>query len=143
MLDGRDDGVEILSVQAADGGGRRVGVLSLISSDCDTVPAMAEKARRFHDEAAETLSQLGFHVVRPQGPTRTPEEGVQHLRALDRAGAEAIVLYVADWSYATTAAWSALLQLKHAAASIPLAKTSPRLIPLNDSPSAGPPSPGC
>ncbi len=86
-----------------------IGVLSLISPNCDTVPAMHDKARRFHTAAFDTLGEIGFAVVRPEGPTRCPEEGVEHLRALEDAGAEAIVLYLADWSFSTTAAWSALL----------------------------------
>jgi len=88
---------------------KRVGVLSLISSDCDTVPAMKAKARDFHQAAFDTLSSLGFSVLRPNLPTRTPEEAVAHIRALEDAGVEVLVMYVADWSYSTTAAWSLLL----------------------------------
>ena len=88
---------------------KRVGVLSLISADCDTVPAMAEKARRFHEEAFTALEALEFRVLRPSLPTRTTEEAVAHIRALEDEGAEALVLYIADWSYGTTAAWAGLL----------------------------------
>jgi L-fucose isomerase len=70
---------------------------------------MHRKARQFHHEAFVTLARLGFHAIRPGAPTRTPEEAVQHIELLRQARAEAIVLYVADWSYSTTAAWSALL----------------------------------
>ncbi len=88
---------------------KRIGLLSLISADCDTVPHMNDKARRYHEEAFRVLTDLGFHVLRPGLPTRRPEEAVAHIRALEDGGAEALVLYVADWSYSTTAAWAALL----------------------------------
>jgi len=88
---------------------KRIGLLSLISADCDTVPAMANRARDFHCAAFLTLGELGFHVMRPETATRTPEEAIVHIRALEHAGAETLVMYVADWSYSTTAAWSALL----------------------------------
>lgn len=88
---------------------KRIGLLSLISADCDTVPHMNDKARRYHQESFTVLCDLGFTVIRPSGPTRRPEEAVQHIRALEDAGAETLVMYVADWSYSTTAAWAVLL----------------------------------
>lgn len=97
------------SIDAGRAPRKRLGLLSLISADCDTVPSMNEKARRYHQDAFELLRESGFTVMRPAGPTRRPEEAVQHIRALEQAGAEALVMYVADWSYSTTAAWSALL----------------------------------
>lgn len=100
---------EVLSSADANGGAKCIGLLSLISADCDTVPAMNKKARDFHADAQQTLEELGFVVFRPDGPTRTPDEAISHIRALEDAGAETLVMYVADWSYSTTAAWSALL----------------------------------
>ena len=88
---------------------KKIGVLSLISADCDTVPAMADKARRYHKEAFEVMEALGFYPMRPPEPTRSPEEAVRHIRQLEDCGAETLVMYVADWSYSTTAAWGALL----------------------------------
>ena len=88
---------------------KKIGVLSLISADCDTVPSMNAKARDYHVAAFDTIHDLGFDVVRPNGPTRTPEEAVAHIRKLEDAGVETLILYIADWSYSTTAAWSALL----------------------------------
>lgn len=92
---------------------KRIGLLSLISPECDTVPDMAAKARRYHQEAMQTLEELGFDVVRPAGPTRTPSEAVGHVRGLEERGAEALVFYVADWSFSTTAAIGALLSNPH------------------------------
>ncbi|MCX7017501.1 MAG: hypothetical protein WCK47_09115 [bacterium] len=87
----------------------RIGLLSLISADCDTVASMAQKARQFQVDAFETLAALGFHVMRVSEITRTPEEAARHIRMLESAGAEALVMYVVDWSYSTTAAIGSLL----------------------------------
>ena len=88
---------------------KRVGLLSVISPDCDTVPAMAEKARRFQTEAISVLEKLGFQVLHLDAITRTPEEGVSHIQELIQAGAETMVLYIADWAFSTTAAIGSLL----------------------------------
>ena len=88
---------------------KRVGLLSVISPDCDTVPAMAEKARKFQTEAVGVLDELGFEVLRHDTITRTPQEGVAHIQELIQAGAEAIVLYIADWAFSTTSAIGGLL----------------------------------
>ena len=88
---------------------KRVGLLCLLSSDCDTVQSMADKARTFHLRAAEALSDQGFVVYRPVEPTRSPEEAVAHIRSLETKEVEVLVLYIADWSFSTTAAWAALL----------------------------------
>lgn len=87
---------------------KRIAILSLISADCDTVPAMNAKARQFHNMGAHVLEELGFRTIRPNGPTRTSVEAVRHFRLMEDAGAEAVVLYIADWSYSTTAAIGAL-----------------------------------
>jgi len=54
---------------------KRVGLMSLISPDCDTVPAMMDKARRYHDEGFRTLEALGFDVIRPATATTAPVVG--------------------------------------------------------------------
>src|SRR5690606_33965727 len=88
---------------------KHTGALRRISADGGTVPRRRDKARRYPGDAFRVRTGRGLHGLRPGPPTRRPEEAVAHTRALEDAGAETLVMYAADWSYSTTAAWAALL----------------------------------
>jgi len=90
----------------------RIGLLTLISADCDTVPSMAGKARRYQQAAFAELERMGFQVFRPPTPTRTSQEAMAHIRQLEAARVECLLMYVADWSYSTTAAIGVLRSLR-------------------------------
>jgi len=90
----------------------RIGLLTLISADCDTVPDMAGKARRYQQAAFDALAGMGFQVFRPPTPTRTSQEAIAHIRQLEEARVECLLMYVADWSYSTTAAIGSLRTLR-------------------------------
>lgn len=110
---GRHSPIELITSQqpriAGSAPRKRVGLMSLISPDCDTVPSMMDKARRYHDEGFRTLESLGFDVIRPATPTRSSAEAIAQVRVLEDQGAEVLVFYIADWSFSTTAAFAALL----------------------------------
>ena len=107
------ENLKATSTRAGDQSGqappKRVGLLSVMSPDCYTVPAMAEQARKFQIESVNALDELGFEVLRLDEITRTPEEGVAHIQELIQGGAEAIVLYIAGWAFSTTSAIGGLL----------------------------------
>ncbi|MDD2764632.1 MAG: hypothetical protein PHE83_11720 [Opitutaceae bacterium] len=65
---------------------------------------MAEKACRYQKAAFAALGGMGFEVFRPPMLTRSSQEAVAHIRQLEDAGVECLLMYVAEWSFSTTAA---------------------------------------